>query len=1010
MDIKSSTLPTLHEIKSGSTVYYDNAGATITLPTLPFSNLKFNGVTVDAPTNTQDGNFPINVPISGNLSVVNTTFTSTWRDNVNLLTSGNGAQTISGGSSATTVSMYSLNSTKSAGGLTLASNANLDIEGSLSTVYTGSSVFADGGNIITVGDDLEMDGTSSSNYNLTGTVVMTTEGANKVTFTNGNIRNKSTSSTYIVAKLNNLTIDQTGQTGSSLVQFTTDLNKTGSIYINGTLYIKNTTTGNVQFSTNSGVPTIYVNDFKMDAGTLDFGTGTPFSGSFTSILNVAGNFTKTGGTITCTKTTSSGKIIFGKAGTQTFSNNSTNSLDNVSIDVNAGSTLQLNSNLPLYSKSTINRIMTVNGTLDAGTYSILESTSGSNNNTSQFTLNGTLKSSATNGIGDNIAVGGTKTLADSANYELYGSSTMSKAGFNTLGKTKARNITISNSSAGGVTMDGTDFDITMSGALNVGASTYLIIPNLNNFKKATSTPASVTINGTVEVQDVHGLNDASTAAFQGYDTTSDFTFGSSSLVSYKGSGSQTITPANYAHLKITGARASSSTITFAGAGIIGIAGDFTCDATGTGLSYAWNGSIFNINGSSSQSLPAFALNVNNLALSKGDVKTINADLTVNGTLNLSKGFIKLDDHDLVLGNSAVTSGGNANSYVRISGTGKLKRQATSSGVFYPIGYNPYLPVTITLEGGASATNFSVGVTNGVTDQTNAPVNSNVIGKTWTIIPEAGAGTLNNVTVTLQWDNVDVNTQLTGFNTTTSYMAYRTSLTGDWTRINNSYATLSPGTVANSSQISSDPISLVGGTTYYFGIGSGASPLPVKLIKFNANAKGADVILDWSTASEINNAGFEVERSQEGNFWQAMGYVKGHGNSNSIIDYTFTDASAFKTQNTDILYYRLKQVDFNGSSSYSNVKTVRSNDKADVANIYPNPVDGIATMSIYNNLDNEMLELNILDEAGRILIRQKAMLTKGNNSILLETDKLKKGIYLLEMKTNEKIQYVKFLKN
>ena len=99
------------------------------------------------------------------------------------------------------------------------------------------------------------------------------------------------------------------------------------------------------------------------------------------------------------------------------------------------------------------------------------------------------------------------------------------------------------------------------------------------------------------------------------------------------------------------------------------------------------------------------------------------------------------------------------------------------------------------------------------------------------------------------------------------------------------------------------------------------PTPVELVSFNAKVRNNVVLLDWKTATEVNNYGFEIERSQTSNVkgqnWEKIGFVNGHGNSNSPKEYSFEDS---KLSNNSY-QYRLKQVDNDGSFAYSNIVSV-----------------------------------------------------------------------------------------
>ena len=94
-----------------------------------------------------------------------------------------------------------------------------------------------------------------------------------------------------------------------------------------------------------------------------------------------------------------------------------------------------------------------------------------------------------------------------------------------------------------------------------------------------------------------------------------------------------------------------------------------------------------------------------------------------------------------------------------------------------------------------------------------------------------------------------------------------------------------------------------------------TPVPVELTKFAAYADGDKVILNWSTATEIDNYGFDIERSIDYKEWQKIGFVEGHGNSNSPKQYSFTDKNPFGGGK---FQYRLKQIDTDGKFEYSNV--------------------------------------------------------------------------------------------
>ena len=123
-----------------------------------------------------------------------------------------------------------------------------------------------------------------------------------------------------------------------------------------------------------------------------------------------------------------------------------------------------------------------------------------------------------------------------------------------------------------------------------------------------------------------------------------------------------------------------------------------------------------------------------------------------------------------------------------------------------------------------------------------------------------------------------------------------------------------------------------------------SPLPITLLGLKGERveglngeKTKEVRLDWSTASEINNKGFEVEVSENAQTYKTIAFVEGKGNSTTVMSYEL------RVHNTDDAYYRLKQVDFDGKFSYSPLVFVKS--IASEVVVYPNPNNGMFTISV-----------------------------------------------------------------
>jgi len=176
----------------------------------------------------------------------------------------------------------------------------------------------------------------------------------------------------------------------------------------------------------------------------------------------------------------------------------------------------------------------------------------------------------------------------------------------------------------------------------------------------------------------------------------------------------------------------------------------------------------------------------------------------------------------------------------------------------------------------------------------------------------------------------------------------------------------------------------------FGIGFGSAPLPVEWLSFVAYLKSNTVVLDWKTASESGNDYFMVERSIDGHNFEAIGTVAGNGNTNTISSYSFTDYNP----GTGILYYRLRQVDFDGQLDYSKIVPVRIGTGVSPVVLYPNPIRDIAFVLINTEIIGDVL-LEIFDAAGKLVQSENANVLSGSNTIQIDVSSLPQGFYFLK---------------
>ena len=147
---------------------------------------------------------------------------------------------------------------------------------------------------------------------------------------------------------------------------------------------------------------------------------------------------------------------------------------------------------------------------------------------------------------------------------------------------------------------------------------------------------------------------------------------------------------------------------------------------------------------------------------------------------------------------------------------------------------------------------------------------------------------------------------------------------------------------------------------------GAYPLPVELVAFTAQAvQNRDALLKWTTASELQNDHFDVERSLDGVSFAKIGQQAGQGNKATSTDYTYTDAGMGLKAAGQPVYYRLRQVDQDGTASYSPVRSVSfTGSVAAVATLYPNPAVAATGLDLSALPATGTYQVLLLDATGR----------------------------------------------
>jgi hypothetical protein len=177
-------------------------------------------------------------------------------------------------------------------------------------------------------------------------------------------------------------------------------------------------------------------------------------------------------------------------------------------------------------------------------------------------------------------------------------------------------------------------------------------------------------------------------------------------------------------------------------------------------------------------------------------------------------------------------------------------------------------------------------------------------------------------------------------------------------------------------------------------------LPVKMTSFTAAAKANTVVLNWETATEINNRGFGVERSNDGRTWSEFTFVNATAANGSGSSYTSVDFAPKKGMN----YYRLRQMDLDGKFSFSQVRQVNFEGSAQAVSIYPNPARG--TVNVLVDPTSKIANYTITNTTGRSL--QSGILLGEGNVNKLNIQGLPSGVYILQVRDEKSVSTTKIV--
>lgn len=158
-------------------------------------------------------------------------------------------------------------------------------------------------------------------------------------------------------------------------------------------------------------------------------------------------------------------------------------------------------------------------------------------------------------------------------------------------------------------------------------------------------------------------------------------------------------------------------------------------------------------------------------------------------------------------------------------------------------------------------------------------------------------------------------------------------------------------------------------------------LPVELLNFSGTLREGAIELTWTTISELNNEGFDIQRSSDGQDWYSIHFVNGNGTTNQVVDYNYLDRNPLQGSN----YYRLKQTDYDRKFTYSEVISLKTTKSQDIE-IYPNPTSGIVEIN-----GNDLGQITVFNILGQMIFNRSLEL--GNK---IDLSNHPNGIYLISI--------------
>jgi hypothetical protein len=523
-----------------------------------------------------------------------------------------------------------------------------------------------------------------------------------------------------------------------------------------------------------------------------------------------------------------------------------------------------------------------------------------------------------------------------------------------------------NSANEGITFQG---GLTNQGLFTSGTGTYIF----NNNQAVSGNP--ITFNGNISITSGRTLTNYTTITvtdnLTGGSSTSRFTNESNAVlkadgtvmttgeitatsngntINYNRRGNQTVKATSYFNLSLSGLGKKTTTG-------VSVNGELTLQGTarvtaaptyGPSAVLKYKGNAAQTTGSefpAVMNIPVIVDNINGVNLNSA--KILNDSLIlINGNINTTS--INL----LTMGANGTISGGSSASFIN-GPLARIKNTAAQQSLHFPLGKNSiYKPVELILtHADATSSTYTAELFNAAPAGRALPSSLDGVStvRYWNIT-KTGAAVVSSAFVVLYYDSDD------GVTDTDNLRVAKDNGTA-WQDLGGTANGSPAGSILSDSLTSFSEFVLANAS-------GGSNPLPVELNSFNAMLKDQEVLLSWITQNEMKNYGFDVERRSPEDSWATICFVKGHGNSNSPKEYSFTD----KQLSAGKYFYRLKQIDTDGNFKYSNELEVTVTfvlNEFLLKQNYPNPFNPSTTIE-YAIPKESFVELKVYDIIGNEL--------------------------------------------